>query len=1037
MLFRTFPEKKRPDAGPNRRIIAAAVFALFSAPTFAASGVVISQIYGGGGNSGATFTNDFIELFNAGTSPVNLSGWSVQYASSSGTSWTNKTDLPAVVLQPGQYFLIQEAVGAGGTTALPTPNLTGTIALSASSGKIALVNTTTVQAGSAPSGTQIEDFVGFGTANASETSPTAAPSNTTAILRNLGGCSDTNNNSADFTVGAPAPRNTLSPLNACSSNSVNQPIVANCPATSVSSGTASSTAISASDADSIVNGLSIVGVPPAGFTIGSLSLPMAPGGTASASINIASSVGTGSYVLPLQWSNDQAQTVQCTLNVTVSGITPISAIQGSLATSPLLGKTVLTSGVVTRVNNNGFFLQDPVGDGDPSTSDGIFVFTSTAPTVSVGQAIRLSATVAEFNTGAAGNADTLAHTVTELTSPSGITVLSSGNAVTPVVVDLQSLLTDGLEAYEGMLVTLSGPLTVGQNYFLGRYGQITLAAGGRVETPTNRYRPGQDATALADENARRSIILDDGTSLQNPNPTPYLAADNTMRAGDTVASITGVVDYGLATSSNTEFGSYKIHPTQPVSFIRSNPRSAVPEAVGGNIKVAGTNVLNFFTTFTDGTTASGQSGQGCSLGGAVSAANCRGADSAAEFSRQRAKIVASIKAINADVVGMMELQNNGNVAVQNLVDALNAATSAGTYATLPVPAAGTGDDAIRVAMIYKPARVRPVGAPVSDPDPINNRPPLAQTFAAANDEKFTVVVNHMKSKGSCPSSASDPDADQGDGQGCWNSRRLQQAGQLRNFVSALQTASGTTDTLLIGDFNSYAKEDPIDALTSNGYIDQIARYNSLGYSYVFDGAAGRLDHAIASSSLSPKITGASEWHVNADEPSVIDYNLEFKQPACSTCGPDYYTATPYRSTDHDPVVIGLNLVKAINGTAGRDTIVGTAGDDIITGGEGADTLTGGAGNDVFVYNSLRDATDVITDFTPGADRLDLSALLASIGYGGTAAIADGRIRVVDTSAGASIQVDADGPAGAAAFRPLVTLRGVSAAQIVPARDLGL
>ena len=209
------------------------------------------------------------------------------------------------------------------------------------------------------------------------------------------------------------------------------------------------------------------------------------------------------------------------------------------------------------------------------------------------------------------------------------------------------------------------------------------------------------------------------------------------RAGDTTGDITGVIDFGLATNSTAGLGDYKIQPTVVPAFIAANPRTVAPQAVGGNVKVASFNVLNFFTTFTDGNTATGQTGQGCTLGTTTTAANCRGASNLNEFQRQRGKIVEAMAAIDADVLGLMEMQNNGNIAAQNLVDALNARVGAGTYAAAPVPAQGTGSDAIRVAMIFKPARLNLAGAPTSDVDPINNRPTLAQPFNLANGERFT------------------------------------------------------------------------------------------------------------------------------------------------------------------------------------------------------------------------------------------------------------------------------------------------------------
>ena len=913
---------------------------LLSLPTFASSlGVVISQIYGGGGNSGATLKNDYIELLNAGSAPVSLNGWSVQYASTAGTTWA-VTPLTNLTLQPGQYYLVQALQGAGGTQDLPTPDAIGTLAMSGSAGKVALASAVAPLSGTQPVSASLVDLVGYGTTPTGfEGAPTGANlTSTTAALRALAGCTDTDNNASDFGVGAPAPRNSAAALVTCG------------------------------------------------------------GGT-----------------------DPDPQAVS------------IPAIQGTGSTSPFAGQRVTTSGVVTRVNNNGFFLQDPAGDGNPLSSDGILVFTSSAPSVVAGQLVQLVGTVAEFNTGAAGNADTAAHTVTELTGTSGITVLASGHTVAPLEISLPETVNDELERYEGMLVKINGPLTASQNYFQGRYGQVTLSAGGRLEVPTNRARPGPAAQALADENARRRIVLDDGTSQQNPNPTPYFAADNTLRAGDTVASVTGVVDYGLATSSNAGFGDYKLHPTAEVVFTRDHPRTAAPADVGGNVKLASFNVLNYFTTFLDGSTADGQTGQGCTLGGSVSAGNCRGANNLAEFVRQRDKIVEAIAAINADAVGLMEIQNNGQVAVQNLVAALNQKMGAGTYAPIALPAAGTGTDAIRVAMIYKPAKLATVGLPLSDTDPVNNRPTLAQTFAPANGEKFSVVVNHLKSK-SCGDD-SGPDADQGDLQGCYNATRIAQAQRLTSFVADLQASSGSSDVLMLGDFNAYAKEDPIDLLTSAGFVDQIGRFNEFGYSYVFDGAAGRLDHALTSGSLGAKVASATEWHINADEPSVIDYNVEFKQPVCAACGPDYYTATPYRSSDHDPVVLGAIIVKQIFGSTGPDKLTGTPGDDWITGGPGKDRLSGGAGVNVYAYTGMADAADTLLDFVSGKDLVDLRDLLASIGYTGTDPVADGYVDLVPTVGGSALRIDRDGSGGKLKPKRLLTFKGVPVSGIDLANDL--
>ncbi len=1001
--------------------------AAFAAPAVLAStsGVVISQVYGGGGNSGATYKRDFIELFNAGSAPVAIGGWSVQYASSAGSTWAT-TAIPAgVTLQPGQYYLVAEALGAGGTVDL-TADITGTIPMSATAGKVALARSLTALAGVAP--TTAEDIVSFGTAaTATEGSPTPTLSNTTAALRASNGCTDTNNNSADFATGAPTPRNSASPLVSCGNGPVNQPIVPNCPDGATAAGTAVSFNVTATDADSRVNAASKIEAPaawPSGITLGSFVAATSAGDTATQAINVAGNVPAGSYTLNLKWDNDQAQTASCTFKVGVTGITAIYNIQGNGAQSPMLGQAVTTTGVVTKVINNGFFMQDPLGDGNPATSDGIFVFTSTAPTVSVGQAIQLSATVAEFNPGTAGNTSTATRPMTQLTGPTGILVQSSGNAISPIEVDLATLPTNGLEAFEGMLVTLRGPLTVQQNAFLGQYGQLTIAAGPRLNTPTNVLRPGPDALALQADNLRRSILLDDGTTRQNVNPTPYIGQDNTVRAGDTIDSVTGVIDFGLATSSTSGFGLYRIQPIVDPNFSRTNPRTATPQVSGGNVRIASANVLNFFTTFTDGTNYLGQTGQGCSLGNSVSKSNCRGADNFTEFQRQRAKTVANLSGLNADVVGLMEIQNNGDTTVQHLVDLLNAQMGAGTYAVVPQPAQGSSDDAIRVAMIYKPGKLTLSGASISDPAPINNRAPFAQAFTTPNGAKFAVIVNHLKSKGSCPG-ANSPDADDGL-QGCWNATRVQQAVQLKTFLSQVQGTTGAQDVVLLGDFNSHGQEDPIDTLTSGGAIvDAVAHFDPADWSYIFDGASGRLDHGLVTAGLLSKVVYATSWHINADEPIVLDYNTEFKVFGANTTGsPDYYTPTAYRSSDHDPMVMGLNLVKTFTGTNGNDTIVGTDGDDIIEGGLGRDTMTGKGGKNQFVYRTGADGLDTITDFKPGQDTLVFTDMLKNVGITSADPLASGHVTCTTQADGALIGYDPDGPTGSAASRPVVKLKGV-------------
>ncbi|MYN08306.1 ExeM/NucH family extracellular endonuclease [Pseudoduganella aquatica] len=891
--------KPSAPAAPGRLTVLAALLASLSAPALADSAVVISQVYGAGGNgtgSGAALLkHDFIELYNRSSTAVSLNGWSVQYASATGNSWA-VTPLTNVMLQPGQYYMVQEAAGAGGTATTVTADKVGTLAMAAGAGKVALSNTTTAFTVVNPSGAALVDLVGYGsTANFSEgNAPTGTLGNLTAALRKGNGCTDTDNNGADFEVLAPNPRNT-SVILACGATVV-KPIVATCPSTlSVAQGYSGSVPLSATDEDSIVTGARISAGALAGIGLDGFTAAGAVGGTANVSLSAASNLGVGSYPVTIEFSNDGNQFATCPVTVKVTGLaTPtktIPQIQGASTgdtPSPYANTVQTAEGVVTLKVSNGFFMQDPVGDNDVTSSDGIFVFTSTAPTVQVGQIARVTGLVYEYvPTGAK-------RSYTEFKDVSAVVPMGDGPAITPVNVELG----DNLAQVEGMLVRFNRPLTVNQAEFLGDRGELTLA-NGRLEVPTNRYPArSPEALALAASNAAGMIVLDDGLFVTPPT-IPYIGQDGTVRVGDTVTDLVGVIDFGAAGGSITTF---KLQPVSPPVFSRTNPREDAPVLAPGNVKVASANVLNFFTTFTNGRNVEGQTTPGCKVGSTTTLSNCRGADNLAEFERQRDKIVAELKAIDADVYGLMEIQNNGDYAVTYLTNALNAAVGSPVYAVVPAPAA-TGTDAIRVAMIYKPSRLTLVGGALSDDDSVNNRPPMAQTFQANNGEKFSLVVNHLKSKGSCPSGTG-LDADKGDSQSCWNNTRKLQAARLVNsFVPQVVAAAGDPDVLLIGDMNSYGMEDPVFVMTNAGFVNQLERFvrpQGMPYSYVFGSNSGYLDHALASASLSPQVAGAAEWHLNADEPTVIDYNTDGKPQ-------DLYNALAYRASDHDPVVVSLNL----------------------------------------------------------------------------------------------------------------------------------
>jgi predicted extracellular nuclease len=302
------------------------------------SSVAISEVYGGGGNSGATYTNDFIELINRTGSPISLNGWSVQYASTIGTSW-QVTPLTNVTLQPGQYYLVHEASGGAVGAPLPAADVLGTINMSATAGKVALVNSTAALTGFCPFGPNVIDFLGFGTGtNCFEgAGPTATLANTTAALRANAGCTDTNSNSADFSTGTPTPRNTASPINSCVAP--NQAIIPTCPASlSTPQGTAAAANVSATDADGTVTGAIITGGAAPGITLDSFTPAGAVGGTATAVLNVANTTAVGIYNVSIQYSNNDsptAQTASCTVVVTVT--TPPAPFNAAIKISQVYG----------------------------------------------------------------------------------------------------------------------------------------------------------------------------------------------------------------------------------------------------------------------------------------------------------------------------------------------------------------------------------------------------------------------------------------------------------------------------------------------------------------------------------------------------------------------------------------------------------------------------------------------------------------------------------------------------------------------------
>ena len=563
--------------------------------------------------------------------------------------------------------------------------------------------------------------------------------------------------------------------------------------------------------------------------------------------------------------------------VTACGATPaaeIGAVQGTGDTTPLAGQTVTVRGVVVGdvPGLSGFYLQDGDGDGDPATSDGVFVFSTVE--VGLGDTVAVTGQAQEYS----GQ--------TQVSAPNGAEVCTDGTpADLPDAAPLD-LPADAAarERLEGVLVEPADPLTVSEVFGLTSFGELTLSEGGLLVQPTELARPGTpEAAAIAAGNELRRIVLDDGASARVTTP-PYLTPDTPVRVGDELGLAAPVVlGYG--------FDAWRLQPadgTAEGTVVPGNTRPATPGAVDGDVQLGAFNVLNYFLT----------------IGGVG-----RGATSPAEFEEQAGKIVPAIEALDADVVTLMEIEDtdstgyrpgDADAALADLVGRLNAAAGSEKWAYVPLPAElyAVQRDVIRSAVIYRPAEVQPVGAPVGLVDEVvwsNAREPIAQTFTTELGDAFTVVANHFKSKGG---TGTGDNADTG--QGAFNGDRVRQAASLAAFSERLRQQSGDPDVLLMGDFNAYTQEDPIETLRGSGFTDLGERLDPGRYSYVFDALSGSLDHALATEELTAKVTDLTHWNINSVESSAYQYDG----------APQLYAADPYRSSDHDPLLLGLDLVPS-------------------------------------------------------------------------------------------------------------------------------
>lgn len=566
--------------------------------------------------------------------------------------------------------------------------------------------------------------------------------------------------------------------------------------------------------------------------------------------------------------------------------TPIHAIQGDGPMSPLKGKLVEVEALVSArfPTLGGVYLATPQGmhDNNPATSEGLFVKLNEIPK-EFGKKVlvRVRGRVAEI-----GDAPDVQ---TALVEVSAVARCGDPQSFGPLVyAEVPASLADW-ERLEGMRVKIKGPATLVENDRLLSDGELVVSLDGRDMVPTERHAPGPEARTLADANRATRLTLGDAKDEKFPKKLDFLreepSADHPYRLDSALHGIEGVVD---------QLGEgYQMHLAEKIDRVDQAPRPTAPPLLDGDVTIGAFNVLNYFN------------GDGKGEGFPTE----RGAETAEAFGRQRAKVIAALAAMAADVYVLTEVENDGegpDSALADLVAGLNKAMGKerGDYVITPTGLERVGGDSIRTAMIHRASRVQPKGPTlVLNVEPFLSmaRVPVAQGFTAGSLE-FTLVGNHFKSKGGCDR-AEGPNQDQEDGQGCYNAVRTEMARKLADWLAGEETRALPAARLIVGDLNSYGEEDPIRLLKSQGYVDVVAETNGEpAYSFVWGGAAGRLDHALGNAEFAKRVGAAQIWHINADESDAFQY---------AQAGYDAhsrkrrYRADPFASSDHDPVVIAL------------------------------------------------------------------------------------------------------------------------------------
>jgi len=593
-------------------------------------------------------------------------------------------------------------------------------------------------------------------------------------------------------------------------------------------------------------------------------------------------------------------------------ITKIGAIQGAGDTATPGTYTIegIVTGVYVGLEPAGFYVQEvaAASDNNPATSDAIFVVQN-SPIVRIGEQVRVTGTALE-------GADAPSFGQAVLTRITGLVTLSEGNTLPTFQTITNGTFSAGaLEPYEGMRVQFSGPMTVADVYNLRYRGELILTPSGLLYQPTQFIDPndeqatGTNSTGTSNVNAinayqaanlNTAIVLDDGSSANNPKSIPYLDATlGTARVGSTIPQLRGVLGYGA--------GRWRVQPLPGADApVLKAVRPTMPQFGSLDLKVVSFNVLNYFN--------------GDGAGGGFPTQ--RGAKTPVDFARQRSKVITALVQMNADVVGLTEIENDGTgptSAIQDLVNGLNQTMGAGTYAFVNDGGATqqpNNTDVIHCALIYKPATVKPLGqALVATVPGIFERPPLAQVFATRKSRPDTlgIVVNHFKSR----VGGSGVNADQNDGQGGYNDRRRTQARELVQFINTRVIPAGAHRVMSIGDYNANYEEDPIDILRAAGLV---AATPPTSASFVFKGLTGSLDHCV----ITPNLVGfidVKKWNINSAEPLFLQYDV---------AGEATDISSPFRSSDHDPVLIGVNFAgMAPSTTKGRlfvqSTTAGTGG----------------------------------------------------------------------------------------------------------------